>query len=481
MTGLSISDVAALPTARRLFGADDTPLTGVTIDTREDRIDGKLYIALKGDRSDGHEFIEQAAVKGVRCVLIEPRGVEKVRVLHAAGKCPAAVVVADTLAGMGELARRHRSRLNAKIVAVTGSNGKTSTKDFIASILSTTFRTYCAPRSFNNAIGVPWTILQMTPDTQVGVLEIGMNHPGEIAALCKIANPDVVGITTIAPAHVGFFRSLRQVALAKSEILTASRSGIPAFLPADSPFLPVLLKRAVHKNVATFGISSKAQWRLRDVRAGVKNLSFGVQTDSGLSKFHCPNFGEHQLTNVVLAIGISSQFAIPLKKIRAAVSHLRLPAGRGETIRINGHVVINDSYNANPSSMAASLKRISVLGKLLGKQKSTGRLDVILVLGDMLELGSQSKQYHKNLGAQVKTLKPWKIIFVGEQGEHVRKGYIAAGGRAKDILCFRSTDPVADMLKQWMGERERLLILLKASNQIRLGIISSTICQKMSV
>ncbi len=480
VTGLSIADVAALPTAKLLFGALDSPFTGVTIDTREDHLNGKLYIALKGERQDGHEFIEQAAAKGVRCVLIEQRGVEKARVLYASGKLSSAVMVADTLTAMGELAKRYRVRLNAKIVAVTGSNGKTSVKDFVASILSTTYRTYSAPRSFNNAIGVPWTILQITPDIQAGVLEMGMNHPGEIAALCEIANPDMVAITTIASAHVGFFRSLRQVAMAKSEILTASRPGIPAFLPADSPFVPMLLKRAVHKKVMTFGISANAQLQLREVRANVKNISFGIRTGSTLSKFRCPNLGEHQLTNVVLAIGISTQFAVPLKKIRAAVSKLRLPAGRGEMIQVNGHVLINDSYNANPGSMAASLKRISVLRKLLKERGSKQRWDVILVLGDMLELGSHSKQYHKDLGAQAKTLNPWKIVFVGEHGVEVRRGYIAAGGRRESILCFSSAEAVTTILRQWMGEREKLVILLKASNQIKLGHITSIICQKMS-
>lgn len=471
MSILSVKDAASLPSARLLFGSPDAALAGVTTDTREDPIVGKLYFALKGDRQDGHEFLEAAAGGGVGCVLIEERGADRARDMRVSRKLPAAVVVPDTLKALGELARRHRRKLGVKIVAITGSNGKTSTKDFVSSILSTTYRVVSARRSFNNAIGVPLTLLQMTPETQVGVLEMGMNHPGEIDGLCRIADPDLVAITSIAPAHVGFFRSVQQVALAKSEILTAGRPGIPAFLPADSPFLDLLHRRASDKKVSTFGFSPKATWRLISIEPNLKSISFKVT--AGCEKaaaFRCPNFGDHQLTNILVAIGIANIFAVPVKKIQSAVSRLRLPPGRGELIRMGRHILIDDGYNANPGSMSASLKRVSSLKRLLGLRRAATekKHEVLLVLGDMLELGNQTASCHQTLGTEAKSLNAWRVLFIGAQGTHVRRGFLKAGGTPNQLILAGSVEEATPILREWIESKKKLLMLVKASNKLGL-------------
>lgn len=479
---LTVADAAALPGARLVFGDPAQVLSGVTTDTREDGLHGKLYIALRGETKDGHEFLSTAADRGVRCVLIEHHGVRLARDLSSSRKLSAAVSIPNTLLALGELARRHRAKLSAKIIAITGSNGKTSTKDFAHAILSTTYETVSAPRSFNNAIGVPLTILKMNERTQVGVLEIGMNHPGEIASLTRIANPDLAAITSVASAHAGFFRSLRQVALAKSEILTASRPGIPVFLPADSPFLPLLARSAAGKKVWTFGTSKKASLKLTSIRASLKNIIFSVQMGlEGRNRknspvvFRCPNFGEHQLTNILLAIGIAGLLCVPYKKIRSVVAKLCLPPGRGNLIRIGPHVLIDDSYNANPASMAASFRRVHEFQRIEGRAGSRRRL--VLVLGDMLELGPKTKSDHRNIGVLARTLNPWRILFVGEQGVGVRTGFISAGGPGRNVITIGKTADAIPILKEWMREQEKLLILAKASHQICIERIVSGISQ----
>lgn len=471
---MRVKDAVELPGARFLFGNADAELSGVATDTRDPDIRGKLYVALKGERSDGHAFLEKAVSGGVTAILIEPRGAELAKALRRDG-CPAAVVVPDTLAAMGELARRYRSRLPVKIIAITGSNGKTSAKEFARDILATTYETVAAERSFNNSIGVPLTIFRMKNSTQVGVLELGMNHPGELDHLTRIADPDAVAITSIGPAHLGFFKTVRRVARAKSEILTASRPGIPAILPADSEFLPFLKSRARKKHVSTFGSAAASDWRLTNVESQIRTMTFGIQKKGARpSKFRCPNFGDHQLNNMVLAIGLAQMFAVPEKKIRAAVSKLALPQGRGEIIRAGKHLVVNDSYNANPVSMAAALWRIDSM-----KRAAPG-YDVCLVLGDMLELGSQSAAFHAELGNQARLLNPKKFIFVGSQGAAVGRGFAKSGKSSRCLSIYNRAADALDFLKETLAASRKMLVLFKASHSTGLELMVKEIVNTLN-
>lgn len=472
---MNISDVAALPGARLIFGSADAAISGVSTDTRDADFTGCLYIALKGEKQDGHAYLDAAVEKGVACVMIESRGVAPARRLRDEGKVFAAVVVPDTLAGLQELARRHRSRLDVKIAAITGSNGKTSAKDFTGAIVSNSYRAVVARLSFNNHIGVPMTILRMKPDTQVGILEMGMNHPGEIAALCRIADPDLVAITSVSSAHAGAFRTVRHIAQAKSEILTASRAGIPAFLPADSDQLPFLRRKATGKHVVTFGVAKDADWRVMNVVPTVERLRFTVRAPHpvsaaprGSAVYRCPNFGEHQLTNVLLSVAIASAFAVPFKKIQSAISRLVIPPGRGEVVKLGSHILVNDSYNANPASMAASLQRMRGLKTAMNRRTSSKRYESVLVMGDMLELGRSSASFHRRLGEQAAAAKPWKVIFTGTQGEFVRKGYVSAGGRKEDFEIVEKADDVRSKLDDWMSKKPRIIVLVKASHSVNL-------------
>lgn len=485
---LAISDLLTLTGASLLHGEPSVRMAGVTTDTRDAGIRGKLYVALKGERSDGHDFTEKAAACGAAAAMLEKRAAEAARKICDTHPSFSVVLVPDTLAALGELARLYRRRLKAKIVAITGSNGKTSTKDFTASILSTTYHTVSAVKSFNNSIGVPLTILRMTPETQVGVLEMGMNHPGELTGLCRIADPDLVAITSIAPAHIGFFRSVRRVALAKSEILTASRADIPAFLPADSPFLPMLRRKAKGKRISTFGTAPEADWRVKALDMDMRRMTFSVLTREFVEtigvrpprvravRLTCPNIGGHQLTNLLMAIAVANQFSVALPKIRSAVSGIQLPSGRGIIQRRGKHVVIDDSYNANPVSMSAALRRAHELWKMLNRRPS-GRYEIALVLGDMLELGSASAKYHRELGRAVARIRPRRLIFIGGMGRHVMKGFLERGGAAGRIEIFETTEKSTGEVQRIMDAARRAVWLFKSSRQIGLERILTRPCQ----
>ncbi|MBI4179902.1 UDP-N-acetylmuramoyl-tripeptide--D-alanyl-D-alanine ligase [bacterium] len=465
MPDLCVSAAADLPGARLLFGNPSQTLTGVTIDSRDPDIRGKLFVALKGERFDGHEFLAQAAAAGAGAVLIEPRGAEIAKSLRESG-LGAAVSAPDTPAALGELARRHRAGLGTKIVAITGSNGKTSAKEFVSALLSTTYRTVAAPRSFNNAIGVPLTLLSMTEKTQAGVLEIGMNHPGEIAALTRIADPDLVAITSVAPAHAGFFSGLRGIARAKSEILTAARAGIPAFLPIDSPFFPFLKARAKRQSVISFGRAPGANWRIGNVREGRTAIAF----DAGDRSFRCPDMGAHQIQNVLLAIAIASHFAVPLKKIRSAVSRLRLPAGRGVVLRAGPHLIVDDSYNANPESMRAAIERARRLSRKFGMR-------LVLVLGDMLELGRYTAKYHRELGVVAGGAQPDRLYFIGAESKWFQRGYESSGAKCSSVRFSNTSKDIEEDLFELIHSRKRTLFLFKASQRMKLEKLVNFVCQ----
>ncbi len=486
MSALVVADLCALPGARLLFGDPSTALDGVTTDTREPDIRGKLYVALKGERQDGHDHLVGAMEAGVSAVLISSRSAAEAMKRRSPDRTVSAVCVPDTLAALGDLARMYRTRLGVKIVAITGSNGKTSVKDFLAAILSTTYNTVSAVRSFNNNIGVPLTILRMTSNTQVGVLEMGMNHPGELSALCRIADPDLVAITSIAPAHIGFFRSVRSVAKAKAEILTASRAGIPAFLPADSEFLPLFRRLAKDKQMMTFGSGPESGWRVRPIKDDMRSMTFSVESASwdtgarksrrpGKNHFTSPNFGEHQLSNLLLAVAISHTFSVPLKKIRAAVSKLNLPPGRGRVIPFGRHVIVDDSYNANPTSMSAAIDRIRALHRMLCHRGP--RRDMVLVLGDMLELGDKSAHYHRELGRQAARARPWRFIFAGNMGDQVWRGFKEGGGEVRQFVVLPCGQECLQAIRSMMETKKKMILLFKSSHQVRLNLVIETLCQ----
>ncbi|MFK5998358.1 MAG: UDP-N-acetylmuramoyl-tripeptide--D-alanyl-D-alanine ligase [Rhodobacterales bacterium] len=362
--------------------------SGVSIDTRTLQ-KGDLFVAL-GDQRDGHDFVAQALAKGAAAALVS-------RVPDGVAKDAPLLIVADVLQALGALGRAARARMGGKIVGVTGSVGKTGTKEMLRSMLAGQGRVHAAEKSYNNHWGVPLTLARMPRDTDFAVIEIGMNHAGEIAPLARMAQIDVAVITTVAPVHLAAFSGLDAIAQAKAEIFEGLKPGGVAVLNADLATLPIL-QAAAHKanaQIVHFGSSKTADFRLMGtyVSDDATKVSFnlaGQKVDYVLGAS-----GAHLAMNSLAALATCDALGADLKGCLAGLAQWKIPAGRGAREQVllaaGGKItLIDESYNANPTSMAAALE-------VLAASDFGGRK--IAILGDMLELGKTEAALHQGLAA----------------------------------------------------------------------------------
>ncbi len=379
----------------RLSGNTEGNITGVSIDTRLLK-QGDLFVALAGERSDGHDYVAAAFEAGAVAAVVQydfqpPRGLE----------C-ALVKVADTLRALNELGRVARKRSSAAIVAVTGSVGKTGTKQALADALAKTGETHSSERSYNNHFGVPLSLSRMPLSARFGVFEVGMNHPGEIEPLSRLINPDVSIITTVEPVHAEFFDTIDDIARAKAEIFCGMDEGGRAVLNGDNKYFPLLDKLAGEAGLETFtfGTSIDAHVRLIGYELGPNHSDVQIQLTSNSSTprtflYRIGAPGYHLVMNSMAVLLTVDLVGGDLEKAMATLGTLSPARGRGKHIKIairgGGSItVVDESYNANPASMRAALATVGQIPKY-GDQRH------IAVLGDMLELGTRSKDYHREL------------------------------------------------------------------------------------
>ncbi|WP_145105613.1 UDP-N-acetylmuramoyl-tripeptide--D-alanyl-D-alanine ligase [Cereibacter sediminicola] len=392
MTPLWTSDEALAATggrATRAFAA-----TGVSIDSRTLR-PGDLFVALK-DQRDGHEFVAQALANGAAAALVS-------RVPEGLTEGAPLLLVPDVLEALAALGRAARARTRARVVGVTGSVGKTSTKEMLRAALRGQGTVHAAEASYNNHWGVPLTLARMPADVDFAVIEIGMNHPGEIAPLARLARPHLALITTVAPAHLEAFESVAAIAEEKAAILEGLEPGGLAILPADLEVTPVLAARASALGVpaVTFGQSGAADWRLSDIQitpeATIARASHADRTF--LFKVLTP--GRHFAANALAVLAAAEALGLDLTITACDLGLWSPPAGRGTRERIAldpvdeaGFDLIDDAFNANPASVAASLELLAAMAPTDGVGRiSTGRR--IAILGDMLELGPTEAELHR--------------------------------------------------------------------------------------
>ena len=367
--------------------------TGVSIDTRTLQ-PGDLFVALAAER-DGHAFVAAALAKGAAAALVShvPEGLPQGAKL---------MIVPDVLGGLQALARAARARTGARVVGVTGSAGKTSTKEMLRVILDGQGRTHVSAASYNNHWGVPLTLARMPADTEFAVIEIGMNHPGEIAPLARMADLDVAVITTVAAAHLEAFDSVEDIAREKASILDGLRKGGTAILNADVLTAPILFQQAkkVGARVLSFGHRDDADYRLDQVTlaADATVIHASRHGDGVLFKVGAP--GAHFAANGLAALAVADVLGLNPVIAACDLGHWAPPAGRGTRERIitdpvdeSGFFLIDDAFNANPASMAASLAVLIATRP----EDGIGRIGAgrrIAVLGDMLELGSTEAALH---------------------------------------------------------------------------------------
>ncbi|HOX76846.1 MAG TPA: UDP-N-acetylmuramoyl-tripeptide--D-alanyl-D-alanine ligase [Bacteroidales bacterium] len=408
---------------------------GISTDSRDIR-PGTLFFAIRGSHFDGNRFANDALNNGAAYAIVDdPDSVSDQRY----------ILVDDTLATLQEIAMIHRSGIRAKVIGITGSNGKTTTKELTSRVLSNGYNTLATKGNFNNHIGVPLTVLSITPQTQLAVIEMGANHPGEIAALCQVARPDYGIITNIGKAHLEGFGSYDGVIKAKSELYDFLRtSGGTAIVNQDDP---LLIKLSKGLNTIFYGSGEEARCYGRIIKeTPFLGLEWSAGNISGSTFTQLT--GTYNFGNILAAICAGVTFDIEPQKIDEAVSSYLPDNNRSQWLITKFNTLILDAYNANPSSMSAALMNFSTLE---GKSK-------VAILGDMMELGIQSAEEHAAIVSLARRLKIDEIILVGEQ--------FTAVSPCDGERCFPDTEQAAKWIE--MNPLRGKTILIKGSRKMHL-------------
>jgi UDP-N-acetylmuramoyl-tripeptide--D-alanyl-D-alanine ligase len=414
----------------------------VCIDNRKVE-EGDLFVALIGENHDAHKFVSSSIEKGAVAVIVSSDDIGETG--------DASVIkVPDTLVALQKLAHAKREELDSLFVAVTGSNGKTTTRSMITHILSGFAKCSTTTGNLNNHIGLPLTILGIDSDSKYSVLEMGMNHPGEIRTLCSIASPDAAVISNVGPAHIGILGSLENIAKAKSEILEQLKPGSKAVLPGDSEYVELLKKVAANTDYSTFGEKEGNDYRITELDMKTDSISFSFVTPVGTKKVALNLAGHHNAFNAAAALAICHKIGCDIDK---SIERLKsfVPVGaRMERINRDGVEVLLDCYNANPASMQEALRYLSICS---GKK--------IAVLGDMRELGTMSDELHRKLGQQAAASGLDLLGCVGESVKNTVDSAIDNGMNPNSVILVNSCEDTADLLKGQM--KKGVTVLFKAS------------------
>jgi UDP-N-acetylmuramoyl-tripeptide--D-alanyl-D-alanine ligase len=423
-------------------GVPEGPLTGVSTDSR-DVVSGDLFVARVGETSDGHRYLEAAQAAGAAAALVQRR--------TSTGARLPLLQVPDTTAALGQLARYHRRRLGLPLVAVTGSNGKTTTKQMLAAILAAAAggeeRVLASPGNFNNHVGVPLTLLGGRATHRWGVVELGMNAPGEIDALAALVEPQVGLVINASEAHLEGLGSVDAVARAKAELWGRLNSGACAVVPLDDPRLPALAEAFSGRRVG-FGRGVEADVRLL-TEAGTPEggLHLVIEVAGTLLELTLPLIGRHNALNATAAAAAAHALGVNPDAIRQGLPHARLPPHRAQLTTLYGVTVLDDSYNANPVSVRAAL---DTLEELPGE----GRLGA--VLGDLHELGEAAETLHHALGRELADRGVALVIGVGTLAGALCDGARAAG--VAEVVHAADVEAGWELLRQRVRAGDRVLV-----------------------
>jgi len=435
-------------------GDPASSIGGFSIDSRR-LAAGDLFFAIRGPRFDAHEFVPAVVDAGAAGVVVSrppsplpPHGF--------------VIIVEDTVRALQALARSIRRRSDATIVAVSGSAGKTTTKDAIAAMLAGRYRVFRSQGNLNNHIGLPLSLLELRHGPDIAVVELGMNHAGEIRTLVGIAEPDVRVWTNVAEVHIEFFASLDAVADAKAEILENATGTTLLVANVDDPL--VMARAAGFRGrMLTFGLAQRADVTARNLKEraldGVEAL---LRTPAGEAAIHIPLLGRANVMNVLAAACVAVHFDVPLDAVVRCTATLEPASHRGEVLRLAGGVtVVDDSYNSNPRALRGALE-------VIGREDRVARR--IAVLGEMLELGPQSRALHEICGrVAVGTDLRYLITVGGDPARALGESAVAAGMNPRDVFHVDSSDQAAGTLITLVRPGD--LVLVKGSRAIRTDIV----------
>lgn len=466
MLTLALETLLGVVRGELIHGLGTTMVNGVVIDSRHVE-PGVAFIAFPGDRVDGHEYITDAISMGARAVLIT-RPVEEISVAleHARERDVAVVRVASALDALQDLAAYHRGRLFCPVIGVTGSTGKTTTKDFITSVLSVRSRVVATYGNQNNEIGVPLTLLRAGADTDVLVVEMAMRGAGQIARLCEIASPSAGIVTNVGTSHIELLGDQEAIASAKGELIEAVPASGVAFLNADDAYSGRLAERASAR-VVRYGLNSDADVTALDLIVDAEGrASFTLVADGESRAVTLSIPGRHNVYNALAAAAVGLYLDVGLDDVveglrTAEAGEMRMQAFESAT----GVFVINDAYNANPTSMRAAIETLADM------QASGSR---IAVLGDMAELGSLTELAHFHIGEEVARLPIDSLITVGPRARRIADGARAEGMDESSIHPFDSVDEARDHLAEAVSPGD--VVLVKASRVMGLeGIVEGIV------
>ena len=445
MNPLSILQISELAGAKVEQGDGEVSVERMSTDSRTIK-KGELFVALRGENFDGHKFIEDVAKSGAAGAIVD---------LKWKGNVPArfAIIRAeDTLLAYQTLAANYRRSLAIKVLAITGSNGKTSTKDFSASVLGRKFRVTKTQGNFNNHVGLPRTILEATSQDEVGVWEIGMNHPGEVAPLAKIAAPDAAIITNVGVAHIEFMGTREAIAQEKGALAEAVNANGTVILNADDPFSKGIAARTSAHMI--FAGTKEGTIRAIDIQQSADGSEFTIIEGAHRCRAQLPVPGIHMVQNALLAVAAGRAFGLSLEEAAAGLASAPLTKARLQIKEINGVQFLDDSYNANPDSMKAALQTLVELD-------ADG--ERIAVLGEMRELGKETERGHQEVGEAAASFEIDHLIGIGEMGGVIARAAQRAG--LAKTSTVGSTSEAAELLSDITEPGD--LVLIKGSRLAR--------------
>jgi len=419
---------------------------GYSIDSRTVQ-PGELFFAIQGERFDGHDFVGAALHAGAIAAVVR-------KDFAAAGDPTRLIRVEDTLAALQRLALAVRKLWGKPLVGVTGSAGKTTTKEALAHVLAARFRVLKSEGNLNNHYGLPLQLLRLEPEHEIAVSEMGMNHAGEIAALCRIAEPNLGVVTNVAPVHLGFFSSVREIAQAKYELIQSLPRGGTAVLNADDPYVSQF-GRDFHGKVLLYGIERPAGVCAQNIRAlGEAGSEFDLVCEGARARVRLPLLGRHNIYNALAAAAVARERGMTAEQVARALASLAPAEKRGQLLHIAGATVINDCYNSNPKALEAM---IDALAALPAKRR-------IVVAGEMLELGDAAEKLHFDCGAHAAAKRIDMLL--GVRGAARR---IVEGAHANELIAAEYLE-TPEEAGDWLAATVRPgdAVLLKASRGVRL-------------
>ena len=454
---ISLQSIAQICDAKIIGAPTGVEIAGVSTDSRQVKV-GDLFVAIRGETFDGHDFAFQAITQGASGVMMERLPAPD------SPKFPV-LLVQNTRLALGQLANAYRKRFSLPIVAIAGSNGKTTTKEMLAAVLAQRWRTLANKNSFNNDIGVPLTLFELTAAHEVAVLEAGTNHPGELTSLLDLIAPRYGILTSIGREHLEFFQDLEGVAKEEASLYEALPADGELFASSQTrPFLKARMRTA--PAVTFVGPNTNWQWDILEM--GPEGTRFQLRTPDSewAGEYFCKFVGEHNVTNAVLALVVGRKLGTGRAEVARGLAECNPPKMRLNSYDLGGVLVLDDCYNANPDSMAAALRTL--------KRIAAGRR-AIAVLGDMAELGSLSQQAHLELGAEASNCGIDLLYAKGKFAGEIVKG-AQRNGLANAFQSNESEELVSELAASVTSGD---VVLFKASRSARFELIQKSWREKV--